>query len=176
MRQVIRADLDPRSPTRLADARRGRFRAVAAGARGPRRDLNESPGTASLSAAGAGPGLGAGKRKGRGGRSPVCRRRRPRAARRLSAPDPPAAGALRSRLALQSAAASAKILRLNADAARAARPALRRRRRRPGLRQSCCQLWRDLAGRPPSLDPGRLAAAAARARPGRRTRTASQQA
>ena len=42
--------------------------------------------------------------------------------------DPPAAGALRARLALQSAAASAKILRLNTDEARAARPALRRRR------------------------------------------------
>jgi hypothetical protein len=73
--------------------------------------------------------------------------------------DPPAAGALRSRLALQSAAASAKLLRLNThegalrdlrfafgDAGPAARP---------------LQLWRELAGRPPSLDPGRLTAAAA---------------
>jgi uncharacterized protein DUF1403/DNA binding protein with HTH domain len=72
--------------------------------------------------------------------------------------NPPAAGALRQRLALQSAAASAKILRLNADqgalrdlgfAVGDAGPAAR-----------LLQLWRDLAARPPSLDPARLAAAA----------------
>ena len=53
-------------------------------------------------------------------------------------PDPPAAGALRSRLALQSAAASAKILRLNTDAA-----ALRDFRfasaTRSDLRRTCCR-------------------------------------
>ena len=75
--------------------------------------------------------------------------------------DPPAAGALRSRLALQSAAASAKILRLNADegalrdlrfaAGEAAGPAAR-----------LLRLWRELASRPTSLDPGRIVAAAAR--------------
>ena len=56
--------------------------------------------------------------------------------------DPPAAGALRSRLALQSAAASAKILRLNADAA-----ALRDLRfaatAEPLPAAKLLQLWRD---------------------------------
>ena len=75
--------------------------------------------------------------------------------------DPPAAGALRARLALQSAAASAKILRLNADAA-----ALRDLRFAVGdplgPAANLLSLWRDLAGRPPSLDPGRIRDAAAR--------------
>jgi Protein of unknown function (DUF1403) len=75
--------------------------------------------------------------------------------------DPPAAGALRARLALQSAAAAAKILRLNADEG-----ALRDLRFAVGDDLSpaarLLQLWRDLASRPPSLDPSRLAAAAAR--------------
>ena len=78
MRQVIRADLDPRSrparrPRRGAFPRRSGRRAARAG------PSSENPGNASLSAAGADPGLGAGERKGRGGRSPVRRRRRPRA-------------------------------------------------------------------------------------------------
>jgi hypothetical protein len=75
--------------------------------------------------------------------------------------DPPAAGALRARLALQSAAACAKILRLNADAA-----ALRDLRFAAGdplgPAANLVSLWRDGAGRPPSLDPGRLLDAAAR--------------
>jgi hypothetical protein len=73
--------------------------------------------------------------------------------------DPPAAGALRSRLALQTAAASARILRLNADAS-----ALRDLRfavtAEPSPAAKLLQLWRDLAGRPPSLDGRRLATAA----------------
>jgi hypothetical protein len=73
--------------------------------------------------------------------------------------DPPCAGALRSRLALQSAAASAKILRLNADAA--ALRDLRFAVGDAGPAARLLQLWRELAGRPPGLDPGRLAAAAA---------------
>ena len=72
--------------------------------------------------------------------------------------DPP--GALRQRLALQSAAACAKILRLNTDEA-----ALRDLRFALGDDLSpaarLLQLCRDLASRPPSLDPSRLAAAAA---------------
>jgi Protein of unknown function (DUF1403) len=72
--------------------------------------------------------------------------------------DPPAAGALRQRLALQSAAASAKILRLNADAA-----ALRDLRfavaAEPLPAAKLLKLWRDLAGRPPSLEGRRLAIA-----------------
>ena len=73
--------------------------------------------------------------------------------------DPPATGALRARLALQSAAASAKILRLNADEA-----ALRDLRFAVGdplgPAANLSSLWRDLAGRPPALDAGRLATAA----------------
>ena len=75
--------------------------------------------------------------------------------------DPPSAGALRSRLAHKSAGASAKILRLNADEA-----ALRDLRfavgEAAGPAARLLQLWRDLAGRPPSLDPGRIGDAAAR--------------
>ena len=75
--------------------------------------------------------------------------------------DPPAAGALRARLALQSAAASAKILRLNADEG-----ALRDLRFAVGDPlgpvANLLRLWRDLAGRPPSLDPARIFDAAAR--------------
>jgi hypothetical protein len=73
--------------------------------------------------------------------------------------DPPAAGALRSRLALQSAAASAKLLRLNADDS-----ALRDLRfaaaAEPLPAAKLLQLWRDLATRPPSLDARRLVIAA----------------
>jgi Protein of unknown function (DUF1403) len=75
--------------------------------------------------------------------------------------DPPAAGALGQRLALHSAAASAKILRLNADAA-----ALRDLRFAvgdelgPAVR--LLRLWRELAGRTPSLDWRRIVDAAAR--------------
>jgi hypothetical protein len=74
--------------------------------------------------------------------------------------DPPSAGALRSRLALKSATASAKILRLNADEG-----ALRDLRFAIGEDASpaarLLRLWRDLAGRPPALNPDRLRAAAA---------------
>jgi hypothetical protein len=74
--------------------------------------------------------------------------------------DPPAAGALRARLALQNAAASAKILRVNADEGAlrdlrfAAETAL-------GPAATLLSHWRDCAGRPPSLDPGRIVEAAA---------------
>jgi Protein of unknown function (DUF1403) len=74
--------------------------------------------------------------------------------------NPPAAGTLRSRLALQSAAASAKIVRLNADAL-----ALRDVRFAVGDAGPAARLlalWQDLAARPPNLDPARLTAAAAR--------------
>jgi hypothetical protein len=74
---------------------------------------------------------------------------------------PPAAGALSLRLALTSAAASAKILRLNADTA-----ALRDLRFAigddSGPAARLLRLWRTLASRPPGLDPGRIADAAAR--------------
>jgi hypothetical protein len=73
--------------------------------------------------------------------------------------DPPCAGALRQRLALTSAAASAKIMRLSADAA-----ALRDLRftatAEPPPAARLLELWRDLADRPPSLDACRLASAA----------------
>ena len=54
----------------------------------------------------------------------------------------------------------------SAPTRRAARPALRRRLTSSVPAAKLLRLWRDLAGRPPSLDPGRLARAAARARPG----------
>ena len=114
--QVIRADLDlladpPPDPGERVPAPLREARASEA-------EPGESPGTAGVSAAGADPGLGAGERKGRGGRSAVRRRRRASLCSiAFLRRDPPAAGALRSRLALQSAAASAKILRLNADEA-----------------------------------------------------------
>jgi hypothetical protein len=73
--------------------------------------------------------------------------------------DPPAAGALRSRLALLSAAASAKILRLNVD--EGALRDLRFAIGDAGPAARLLQLWRELAGRPPSLDPNRIRAAAA---------------
>jgi hypothetical protein len=73
--------------------------------------------------------------------------------------DPPAAGALRARLALQSAAASAKILRLNTH--EGALRDLRFAVGDAGPASRLLQLWRDLAARPPSLDAARLAAAAA---------------
>jgi hypothetical protein len=75
--------------------------------------------------------------------------------------DPTAAGALRARLALQSAAASAKMLRLNADEA-----ALRDLRFAVGdslgPAATLLSLWSDSAGRPPSLDPARILDAATR--------------
>jgi hypothetical protein len=73
--------------------------------------------------------------------------------------DPPAAGALRARLALQSAAASAKILRLNADEGmlRDLRFAVTGD---PPPAAKLLRLWRDLVGRPTRLDPGRVAVAA----------------
>jgi hypothetical protein len=74
--------------------------------------------------------------------------------------EPPCAGALRQRLALISAATSTKILRLNADAA-----ALRDLRFAVGdalgPAASLLALWRDLAGRPPGVDPRRIRDAAA---------------
>jgi hypothetical protein len=75
--------------------------------------------------------------------------------------DQPAHGALRSRLALKSAAACAKILRLNADEA-----ALRDLRFAVGdplgPAATLLSLWRDSASRPPSLDPARIFDAATR--------------
>ena len=75
--------------------------------------------------------------------------------------DPPAAGALRSRLALQSAAASANMLCVNADEA-ALRDLSFAVGDPLGPAANLLSLWRDCAGRPPSLDPGRIGDAAAR--------------
>jgi Protein of unknown function (DUF1403) len=74
--------------------------------------------------------------------------------------DLPYAGALRSRLALQSAAASAKTLRLNTHEG-----ALRDLRFAVGdplgPAARLLRLWRDLAARPPGVDPCRIRDAAA---------------
>ena len=75
--------------------------------------------------------------------------------------DPPYAGTLRSRLALLSAGACAKILRLNADAV-ALRDLRFAQSEDSGSAATILSLWRELAGRPPSLDPGRIGEAAAR--------------
>ena len=75
--------------------------------------------------------------------------------------DPPAAGALRARLALKSAAASAKILRVNADEA-ALRDLSFAVGDPLGPAANLLTIWRDCAGRPPSLDPARIGDAAAR--------------
>jgi hypothetical protein len=74
--------------------------------------------------------------------------------------NPPCAGALRQRLALRSAAASAKILRLNADAA-ALRDLGFAIGNDPGPAARLLRLWQELASRPPSLDSRRLLEAAA---------------
>ena len=74
--------------------------------------------------------------------------------------DLPPAEALRHRLALKSAGACAKILRLNADEA-----ALRDLRfavgDELGPAAKLLRLWRGLASRPPGLDPGRIREATA---------------
>jgi hypothetical protein len=74
--------------------------------------------------------------------------------------DPLCAGALRSRLALISAAASAKILRLNAD--EGALRDLRFAVGGAGPAARLLHLWRELAARPPGLESRRLLEAAAR--------------
>jgi Protein of unknown function (DUF1403) len=74
--------------------------------------------------------------------------------------DPPAAGALRSRLALLNAGASARILRVNADE-RALRDLRFAATGEPLPAAKLLSLWRELAARPPALDAGRVAAAAA---------------
>ena len=108
------------------------------------------------------PGLGAGERKGRGGRSAVLRRRRARSPRRASCAATrlaPARCAPASRF--RAPRPRPRFCALNADEG-----ALRDLRFAvgddPGPAAKLLRLWRDLAGRPPSLDPGRLAAAAAR--------------
>ena len=166
---MIRADLTL-VPDPLADARRGHLRRRRGGARG-RADLGENPRNASLSAAGGGSRPGRGRAEGQGRRSLFFAGAGLALLDAILRRDPPAAGALRARLALQSAAASAKILRLNAD--QGALRDLRFAVGDAGPAARLLQLWRDLAGRPPSLDAGRLAAAAARARPGRGPERAS---
>jgi hypothetical protein len=66
--------------------------------------------------------------------------------------DPPAAGTLRARLALQSAAASAKILRIDADPA--ALRDLRFAVGDAGPAARLLQIWRELAARPASTPAG----------------------
>jgi hypothetical protein len=72
--------------------------------------------------------------------------------------DPPAAGALRQRLALVTAATSAKLLRLNADVA-AFRDLRFAVAAEPLPVAKLLQLWREHASRPPSLEARRLAIA-----------------
>ena len=145
---MIRADLNL-----LADPNCrpwGERSCAAPEARQSEAERDENPGKASLFAAGADPVLGAGERKGRGGRSTVRRRRRPRAARRLPAPRPARAGALRA------PPGASERRRLRQDPApqrrrrRAARPALRRRRRARARRETSDALARP---RRPAAQP-----------------------
>jgi hypothetical protein len=158
-RQVIRADPDP--PATLADdlgegvtaTLRKRARATPSTAKAPERQTFPPPAPVPAWARASGR-AGEGDPLFAAGASlalldAVLRR------------DPPAAGALRTRLALQSAAASAKILRLNADDG-----ALRDLRFAVGdalgPAAKLLKLWRTLAGRPADLDPNRIVDAAAR--------------
>jgi Protein of unknown function (DUF1403) len=158
-RQVIRADPDP--PATLADdlgegvtaTLRKRARATPSTAKAPERQTFPPPASVPAWARASG-------RAGQG--NPLFA-----AGASLALLDaflrrePPTAGALRDRLALQSAAASAKILRINADAA-----ALRDLRFAVGdplgPASNLLSLWRDGAARPPSLDPSRVLDAGAR--------------
>ena len=112
---MIRADLDPRSrPARRP--RRGRSRA-AASAQARAKTNRRKPRKRKPFRRRRRSRPGRGRAEGQG-RAIPCSAPAPasRSSTRYLRRDPPAAGALRSRLALQSAAASAKILRLNADA------------------------------------------------------------
>ena len=169
--QVIRADLDPRSPT-CRRPRRGRSRA----ARDAEARAETSPAKAPETQAFPPPApipawARASGRAGEG--EPLFAAGAGLAL--LDAflrADPPAAGALRSRLALQSAAASAKILRLNADEAalRDLRFAVGDAARTRGEPLALARPRRPAAQPRPRPDRRRGGAA----RPGRATRTASQ--
>ena len=153
MRQVIRADLDrlaeppPDVPERLPAPPAKRARA--------KTSHRENPGSGKPFRRRRRSRPGRGRAEGQGRAIPCLP---PAPGLRFSTPvcarDPPAAGALRARLALQSAAASAKILRLNADEA-----ALRDLRfavgSRLGPRRSCSRCGATSpAGRPASTRAG----------------------
>jgi hypothetical protein len=74
--------------------------------------------------------------------------------------DPPGTGVLRQRLALMSAVASAKLLRFHAADAAALRDLRFAVGDALGPAAKILGLWRNLVGRPPALDAGRLATAA----------------
>ena len=167
---MIRADLDLLADP-AADAGRGRS-CAARNARASEAEPGETLGTASLSAAAPIPAWA--RASGRAGQGdPLFAAGAGLALLDASLRgDPPAAGALRSRLALKSAAASAKILRLNADegALRDLRFAVGDDARARGEAASAVARPR----RPPSLDPRRPSRhAAARSTWLCRTRTAS---
>ena len=164
--QVIRADLDlARRPSPTTPARPSRRRFARRARAKP--EPGESPGTADLSAAGrrSRPGRGRAEGQGRAIRcsspapasrcsTPSCAATRPPPGRcapawRFRAPRPPP----------RSCASTPTKARCATCASPSATSS--------ALRRILLRLWRELAGRPPSLDPGRLAAAAARARPGR---------
>jgi len=133
---------------------------ASAGAAAGDADRGESAGPAAVSAAGARSRLGAFCEQGRAGEALFCAGAGLALIDVFLRRDPPCGGTLRQRLALQSAAASARLLRLRADQgalrdlgfALAAAPA-------PAAR--LLSLWRGLAGRPPALDAPRLNEAAA---------------
>ena len=155
MRQVIRADLDPRSPTHLADPRRGRSCAAPRSARERSRTSAKAPERQAFPPPAPVPAWArASGRAGEGdplffagaGLALLDAHPAPRPARRRGAALPPGASERR---------------RLRQDPApqrrrrRAARPALRRRRRRSALRRGCCGCGATSpAGRPASTPAG----------------------
>ena len=159
---MIRADFDLLAEPRSPHVGERAFGAASA-ALAAQGDLNENPRSAQPFRTG-----GRRSRPGRGraegqGRATLCLPPGPgsRCSTHFLRAEPPPAGALRARLALQSAAASAKLLRLNAD--EAALRDLRFAVGDPGgPAANLLSLWRDGAGRPPSLDPSRIFDAAAR--------------
>ena len=161
MRQVIRADLDPRSrPNRRP--RRGRSRAVAA-ARGDEPDLGESPGNAAFPPPAAVPTWA--RASGRAGEGDPLFAAGAGLALLDACPAP--RSARRRRAALAPGAAERR--RLRQDPApqrrrrRAARPALRRWATPLGLRRSSCRSGATSpAGRPASTPPARRRGGAAR--------------
>ena len=159
--RVIRADLhllDDRTP-----GPPGTPACVAPAAPPHEADLDEKPGKAGVSSAGGGAVLGAGEREGGEGDPPLLRRRRgSRCSTPVSAPSRPPPGRCASASPSTSAAASGKILRVNADAARRCVTFASRLATRSGPRRTSCRCGAMAPGRPPSLDPSRIFDVAAR--------------
>ena len=161
MRQVIRADPTPRSPTHRRRPGRGRH-CAASPARASEAEHGESSGNGKRFRRRRRSRPGRGRAEGQGRAipcsspapaspcsTPICAAIRLPPARcapawRFRAPPPPP----------RSCASTPTKARCATSASPSAT--------RSAPRRSCFRLWRDLASRPPSLDPGRIVDAAAR--------------